>query len=105
MRKWNITVIHGDETKRKFAVGHVGSGVDWKGKQALVVGACTSAHDVSSRVSYHNPVIYLRRVLDFSRLSKQWCKHDHATTLSHIRHDSRGEYTHPPLSSSLHILI
>jgi cation diffusion facilitator CzcD-associated flavoprotein CzcO len=24
-----------------------GSGTDWKGKKALVVGACTSAHDVS----------------------------------------------------------
>jgi cation diffusion facilitator CzcD-associated flavoprotein CzcO len=23
MRKWNVTVIHGDETKHKFAVGHV----------------------------------------------------------------------------------
>jgi cation diffusion facilitator CzcD-associated flavoprotein CzcO len=26
--------------------GH-GSGADWKGRKALVVGACTSAHDAS----------------------------------------------------------
>jgi hypothetical protein len=36
-----------------------GSGVDWKGKQVLIVGACTSAHDVSYCVSYHYHVVYL----------------------------------------------
>jgi cation diffusion facilitator CzcD-associated flavoprotein CzcO len=79
-RKWNVTIVRGDGSKRKFAVGHVvlatglgggypkmpkpfkgqetftgkivhsskhGSGAEWKGKQALVVGSCTSAHDVS----------------------------------------------------------
>jgi cation diffusion facilitator CzcD-associated flavoprotein CzcO len=48
-----------------------GSGADWRGKQALVVGSCTSAHDVSFRDSYHlvnHPDV--RRILDFSRLYK-----------------------------------
>jgi cation diffusion facilitator CzcD-associated flavoprotein CzcO len=34
-------------------------GTGWKGKQTLVVGACTSAHNVSFRVSYRRLVIYL----------------------------------------------
>jgi cation diffusion facilitator CzcD-associated flavoprotein CzcO len=78
--KWNVTIVRGDGSKRKFTVGHVvlatglgggypkmpppfdgqetftgrivhssehGSGAEWKGKKALVVGSCTSAHDVS----------------------------------------------------------
>ena len=36
-----------------------GSRVDWKGKQVLVMGACTSAHNVSCCISYHHHVIYL----------------------------------------------
>jgi cation diffusion facilitator CzcD-associated flavoprotein CzcO len=36
-----------------------GSGVDWKGKRVLIVGACTSAHDVSRCVSYRYHVVYL----------------------------------------------
>lgn len=35
---WGGKVVHSS--------GH-GTGADWKGKRALVVGACTSAHDVS----------------------------------------------------------
>lgn len=41
-KEWDGTAIHSS--------AH-GSGSDWKGKKALVVGACTSGHDVSFTAS------------------------------------------------------
>lgn len=41
--------------------GH-GSGADWKGKKALVIGACTSAHDISADFANNGvPVTMLQR--------------------------------------------
>lgn len=42
--EWAGKVVHSSQHS---------SGADWKGKRALVVGACTSAHDVSAPVHFH----------------------------------------------------
>ena len=41
--------------------GHT-TGADWKGKKAMVVGACTSAHDVSCSTSVKSPSLTISSV-------------------------------------------
>lgn len=42
--EWKGTVVHSSKHS---------TGADWKGKRAMVVGACTSAHDVSHSFDLH----------------------------------------------------
>lgn len=70
--EWDGTAVHSS--------AHA-SGADWQGKKALVVGACTSGHDVSTS-SWH------RRELmpDLGRLCQERRRRDDAAAHPHVHH-------------------
>jgi len=70
-----------------------GSRVDWRGKQALVIGVCTSAHDASFLVPSLLCHFYIRY---FSRLPQQWCRCDHATSQSAPQPTQSTQLVGPP---------
>jgi cation diffusion facilitator CzcD-associated flavoprotein CzcO len=76
---WDGKVVHSS--------GH-GSGAQWKGKKALVVGACTSGHDVSQCTDWvwGLPQRIWLTLKDLRRLCQEWRGRDHAPTLAYLCH-------------------
>lgn len=77
-KQWGGSAIHSSRHS---------SAADWRGKRALVVGACTSAHDVSTTDC-------VSLISDLRRFCPEWRRrHDAAAfpDLCHVRHQGHGD--------------